>query len=79
MDSGWRNNPHQASASGSFLEPCWLPSQTFRRDIQPESGRTTAAALQEAFYVGILSLYVVLHGPGLLSVDALARIIHHGS
>ncbi len=29
------------------------------------------AALQEAFYWGILFLYFVLHGPGLLSADAL--------
>jgi putative oxidoreductase len=31
------------------------------------------AALQEAFYWGILFLYFVLHGPGLISVDALLQ------
>ena len=34
------------------------------------------AALQEAFYWGILFLYFVLHGPGLLSVDALLRYLY---
>ena len=33
------------------------------------------AALQEAFYWGILFLYFVLHGPGLLSADALVRYL----
>ncbi len=33
------------------------------------------AALQEAFYWGILFLYLVLHGPGLLSADALLRYL----
>lgn len=36
-------------------------------------GQLSEAALQEAFYWGILFLYFVLHGPGLLSVDALLR------
>ena len=34
-------------------------------------GQLSEAALQEAFYWGILFLYFVLHGPGLLSIDAL--------
>lgn len=34
-------------------------------------GQLSEAALQESFYWGILFLYFVLHGPGLLSVDAL--------
>ncbi|MBU6433943.1 MAG: DoxX family protein [Nitrospirae bacterium] len=34
-------------------------------------GQLSQAALQEAFYWGILFLYFVLHGPGLISVDAL--------
>lgn len=34
-------------------------------------GQLSEAALQEAFYWGILFLYLVLHGPGLISVDAL--------
>ena len=34
-------------------------------------GQLSEAALQEAFYWGILFLYLVLHGPGLLSADAL--------
>ena len=34
-------------------------------------GQLSEAALQEAFYWGILFLYFVLHGPGLLSTDAL--------
>ncbi len=34
------------------------------------------AALQEAFYWGILFLYFVLHGPGLLSADALLRYLY---
>jgi putative oxidoreductase len=34
-------------------------------------GQLSEAALQEAFYWGILFLYFVLHGPGLLSADAL--------
>ncbi len=34
-------------------------------------GQLSEAALQEAFYVGILFLYFVLHGPGLLSADTL--------
>ncbi len=38
-------------------------------------GQLSEAALQEAFYWGILFLYFVLHGPGLLSVDALLRYL----
>jgi putative oxidoreductase len=38
-------------------------------------GQLSDAALQEAFYVGILFLYFVLHGPGLLSADALLRCL----
>ena len=38
-------------------------------------GQLSEAALQEAFYWGILFLYLVLHGPGLLSVDALLRYL----
>jgi len=34
-------------------------------------GQLSDAALQEAFYMGILFLYFVLHGPGLLSADTL--------
>lgn len=37
-------------------------------------GQVSNAALQEAFYVGILFLYFVLHGPGRLSVDALLEL-----
>lgn len=36
-------------------------------------GQLSEAALQEAFYWGILFLYFVLHGPGLFSADALVR------
>ena len=39
-------------------------------------GQLSEAALQEAFYWGILFLYLVLHGPGLLSVDALLRYLY---
>ena len=45
-------------------------------------GQLSEAALQEAFYWGILFLYFVLHGPGLLSADALLRYLirrRHGS
>ncbi len=38
-------------------------------------GQLSEAALQEAFYWGILFLYLVLHGPGLLSVDALLQYL----
>ena len=38
-------------------------------------GQLSEAALQEAFYWGILFLYFVLHGPGLLSVDALLQYL----
>jgi len=38
-------------------------------------GQLSDAALQEAFYVGILFLYFVLHGPGLLSADTLFRYL----
>jgi putative oxidoreductase len=34
-------------------------------------GQLSEAALQEAFYWGVLFLYLVLRGPGLISVDAL--------
>ncbi len=34
-------------------------------------GQLSEAAIQEAFYWGILFLYFVLHGAGLISVDAL--------
>lgn len=34
-------------------------------------GQLSEAALQEAFYWGILFFYFVLHGPGLLSTDGL--------
>ncbi|WP_447974489.1 DoxX family protein [Nitrospira sp. Kam-Ns4a] len=36
-------------------------------------GQLSEAALQETFYWGILFLYFILHGPGLLSADALLR------
>lgn len=39
-------------------------------------GQLSEAALQEAFYWGILFLYFVLHGPGLLSADALLRYLY---
>lgn len=39
-------------------------------------GALSEAALQEAFYWGILFLYFVLHGPGLLSADALLRYLY---
>jgi putative oxidoreductase len=38
-------------------------------------GQLSEAALQEAFYWGILFLYLFLHGPGLLSGDALLRYL----
>lgn len=38
-------------------------------------GQLSEAALQEAFYGGVLFLYLVLHGPGLLSADALLRYL----
>lgn len=38
-------------------------------------GQLSEAALQEAFYWGILFLYFVLHGPGLLSLDALLQYL----
>jgi putative oxidoreductase len=38
-------------------------------------GQLSEAALQEAFYWGILFLYFVLHGPGLFSADALLRYL----
>lgn len=39
-------------------------------------GQLSEAALQEAFYWGVLFLYFVLHGPGLLSADALGRYLY---
>ena len=39
-------------------------------------GQLSEAALQEAFYWGILFLYFVLHGPGLISMDALLDRIY---
>ncbi|MBS0169895.1 MAG: DoxX family protein [Nitrospira sp.] len=39
-------------------------------------GQLSEAARQEAFYWGILFLYLILHGPGLLSVDALLRHLY---
>ena len=38
-------------------------------------GQLSDAAMKEAFYWGILFLYFVLHGPGLLSADALLRYL----
>lgn len=38
-------------------------------------GQLSEAALQEAFYWGAFLLYLVLHGPGLLSADALVRYL----
>jgi len=38
-------------------------------------GQLSEAALQESFYWGIFFLYFVLHGPGLLSADALLRYL----
>lgn len=39
-------------------------------------GQLSEAALQEAFYWAVLFLYVVLHGPGLISVDDLLDRIY---
>jgi putative oxidoreductase len=39
-------------------------------------GQLSEAALQESFYWGILFLYFVPHGPGLLSTDALFRYLY---
>lgn len=39
-------------------------------------GQLSEAALQEAFYWGILLLYFVLRGPGLLSVDGLLQVLY---
>ncbi len=39
-------------------------------------GQLSEAALQEAFYWGVLFLYFVLHGPGRFSVDALLRGVY---
>ena len=39
-------------------------------------GQLSEAALQESFYWGVLFLYLVLHGPGLLSVDTLLRHLY---
>lgn len=36
-------------------------------------GQLSEAALQEAFYWGVLFLYFVLHGPGSISVDVLLQ------
>jgi putative oxidoreductase len=41
-------------------------------------GQVSEAALQEAFYIGILFLYFVLHGPGLLSADTLLSHLLQG-
>ncbi len=38
-------------------------------------GQLSEAALQEAFYWGVLFLYFVLHGPGLLSADGLLQYL----
>ncbi|MBX3304926.1 MAG: DoxX family protein [Nitrospira sp.] len=38
-------------------------------------GRLSEAALQEAFYIGTLFLYFILHGPGLLSADAVVHYL----
>jgi putative oxidoreductase len=39
-------------------------------------GQLSETARQEALYWGILFLYFVLHGPGLLSVDTLLRYLY---
>ncbi|MBX3326602.1 MAG: DoxX family protein [Nitrospira sp.] len=41
-------------------------------------GQVSEAALQEAFYIGILFLYFVLHGPGHLSADTLLSHLIQG-
>ncbi len=41
-------------------------------------GQLSDAALQEAFYVGMLFLYFVLHGPGHLSADTLLSHLIQG-
>lgn len=38
-------------------------------------GQVSEAALQEAFYVGVLFLYFVLHGSGRLSADAVLQYV----
>ncbi|MBA3753948.1 MAG: DoxX family protein [Nitrospira sp.] len=38
-------------------------------------GQLSEAALKEAFYWGILLMYLFLHGPGLLSADALLQYL----
>ncbi len=38
-------------------------------------GQLSEAATQEAFYWSVLFLYLILHGPGLLSVDALVQYL----
>jgi len=39
-------------------------------------GQLSDAAMKEAFYWGVLFLYFVLHGPGLISLDALLRYLY---
>lgn len=38
-------------------------------------GQVSDAALQEAFYLGVLFLYFTLHGPGRLSADTLLQYL----
>ncbi|CAE6731659.1 MULTISPECIES: DoxX family protein [Nitrospira] len=68
--------------SGSFLLAIglagrWAALSLFGLNIVASIsyGQLSEAALQEAFYWGILFLYFVLHGPGLLSVDALLQYL----
>ena len=67
---------------GSFLFAIglagrWAALSLFGLNIVASTsyGQLSEAALQEAFYWGILFLYFVLHGPGLLSADALLRYL----
>lgn len=67
---------------GSFLLAIglagrWAALSLFSLNIVASTsyGQLSEAALQESFYWGILFFYFVLHGPGLLSTDALLRYL----
>ncbi|ODT46846.1 MAG: hypothetical protein ABS70_00220 [Nitrospira sp. SCN 59-13] len=69
-----------AELGGSFLLAIglagrWAALSLFGLNIVAvlSYGQLSEAAIQEAFYWGIFFLYFVLHGPGLISVDALLR------
>ena len=68
---------------GSFLLAIglagrWAALSLFGLNIVASTsyGQLSEAALQEAFYWGILFLYFFLHGPGLFSADALLRYLY---